>query len=604
MIRRSDLTRHAVCLGMTGSGKTGLCIGLLEDLAAQGVPILAIDPKGDLANLALVFRELTPASFAPWTASPDDAAAAAATWAAAHPDGATAAWLDAVEVRVLSPGSESGTPVDVLTCLTRAPAGLDPEGLRELVTGAVSALLGLIGRPADPLRDPAAILLARLLGDAFARGEELPVDRLIPAVVDPPFTELGFLAVDTFMPRDARLRLAGELNAVVASPAFAPFRTGVPLDVAAWLSPSDGPGRHADPTGSARADDPGADRPAAPHSTARPRTPITVVYLAHLDEPQRQFFLTLLLHRVVAWSRRLPGASDLTALVYLDEVMGLLPPHPKDPPTKWPVLALMKQARAVGVGVMLATQNPVDLDYKALSNAATWLIGRLQTRQDRARVLDGLSTAGVDIGDLDDTLANLPPRTFIVRDGGTPRTVRSRHTYAWLRGPLTRGELSRLPRQAVPNRPTDGLLGAAPPAPDGLPARWLDAPARADLDPHLPPADGVWRPVLVLRWAVRFDDPDFVEDTTVHQLLPGADEDAPVLPIALPDEALLRQAPAGGRYTPLPGWLFARGAVARLKDTLRDRVVREAFTTSPTGDRVVADREDVRALGAAVVWVR
>jgi hypothetical protein len=574
MLTPASLTRHAVCLGMTGSGKTGLCIGLLEDLAAQGVPILAIDPKGDLANLALVFPELTPEAFAPWTSGPAAAADAAAAWAAAHPGGETAAWLERVSVRVLSPGSESGTPVDVLGCLTAAPAGLDPEGLRELVTGAVSALLGLIGRPADPLRDPGAILLARLLGDAFARGESMPLDRLIPAVVDPPFGEIGYLSIDTFLPRDARLALAGDLNAVVASPAFAPFRTGVPLDVGAWLTPGE-------------------------------RAPITVVYLAHLDEPQRQFFLTLLLHRVVAWSRRLPGTPDLRALVYLDEVMGVLPPHPKDPPTKWPVLALMKQARAVGVGVVLATQNPVDIDYKALSNAATWLVGRLQTRQDRARVVDGLASAGVDVGELDDALANLPPRTFLVRDGGPPRTVRSRHTYAFLRGPLTRGELSRLPRVAVDGAASDGLLAAAPPSPDGLPTRWLDPSARDAVAAALGlgPPDGVWRPVLVARWAVRFDDPGWVEDTTTHQVVVGAEEDGEVLPVALPDDAILRRAPVGGRYPPLPGWLFARGAVARWTERLRDRVVREAFMEGPRGERVPAEREDVRGVGVAVVWV-
>jgi hypothetical protein len=530
----TDLARHAVCLGMTGSGKTGLCVGLLEDVAATGVPVLALDPKGDLANMALVFPELVPDAFRPWTPDPEGAAR---TWKAATPPGATAAWARRVEVRVLTPGSESGIPVDVLTTLTRAPRHLlgDPEGLRELVTGAVSALLGLIGRAADPLTDPSAILLSRLLGDAFARGEDLPLDTLIPQVVDPPFSELGYFAVETFLPRPERLALAKALNTVVASPAFAPWRQGAPLDVGAWLTPA-------------------------------PRTPVTVLYLAHLDEAQRMFFVTLLMHQVVAWSRRQPGSSALRALVYFDEVMGYLPPHPRNPTSKWPVLALMKQARAVGVGVMLCTQNPVDLDYKAMSNAATWLVGRLQTRQDRARVLDGLATAGVDTAALEDALAALEPRSFVVRGAGPPRTVRSRHTLAFLRGPLTRGEVARLSGGTAA---AAGLLGAPPPPPDDLPARWLSPAGSAALG--LPAGARVWRPALVARWAVRFRHGGWVQDETVHQLLYPLVEDAAPRAVVV-DDAQVARKPAAGRYAPIPAWLFRRNAVRQVKEAWRDRI--------------------------------
>ena len=567
----ADLTRHAVCLGMTGSGKTGLCVGLLEDLAAAGVPILAVDPKGDLANLALVFPDLDVASFRPWTPDPE---AAARAWRAETPPGATAAWAERVEVRVLTPGSESGTPVDVLTTLTRAPRHLldDPEGLRELVLGAVSALLGLIGRAADPLTDPSAILLARLLGDAFARGDDLPLDTLIPQVVDPPFSDLGFFAVDTFLPRPERLELAKALNAVVASPAFAPWRHGVPLDVGAWLTPA-------------------------------PRAPLTVVYLAHLDEPQRMFFVTLLMHQVVAWSRRQPGATALRALVYFDEVMGYLPPHPRNPTSKWPVLALMKQARAVGVGVVLCTQNPVDLDYKAMGNAATWLIGRLQTRQDRARVLDGLATAGVDTSALDDELAALAPRTFVVRGAGPPRTVRSRHTLAYLRGPLTRADVARLPGAGAhrPRAPADGLLGAPPPPPDDLPARWLEPAGLPALGLPAPAGPIVWRPALVARWSARFRAGGWVHDETMHQLLHPLTDDTPPRPLPV-DDAHVARAPAPGRYAPLPAWLFTRGAVRALREAWRDRIVREQVREGPDGP-VVLDPGDVRPLAWALLWV-
>ena len=572
MLDPDTLTRHAVCLGMTGSGKTGLCVGLLEDLAHRGVPVLAVDPKGDLSNMALVFPELTTEAFRPWTPDPQEACA---TWRAAITPEATRAYLSRVEVRVLSPGSESGTPVDVLTTLTRAPLHLrdDVEGLREWVIGAVSALLGLIGRPADPLTDPAAILLARLLGDAFARGDDLPLDTLIPQVVDPPFTELGYFAVDTVMPRPDRLALAKALNAVVASPAFEPWRRGVPLDVGAWLSA---------PTGG--------------------KTPVTVLYLAHLDEAQRMFFVTLLLYQVVGWSRRQPGARALRALLYMDEVMGYLPPHPRNPTTKWPVLALMKQARAVGVGVMLCTQNPVDLDYKAMSNAATWLVGRLQTRQDRQRVLDGMATAGVDVGDLDDAIAALPPRSFVLRDGAGTRTVRSRHTLAFLRGPLTRGELGALARAVPPATPSDGTLGAPPPPPDELPVRWLDPPGCATLGLTAPSGAVVWRPALVARWAVRFTQAGQVEDRVAHQVLFPLTEDTPPRPIALSDEHIHRKLPAGGRYTTLPAWFFPRGAMSRLREAWRDQATREQVWEGPHG-RVAADRSDVRPLAWALVWV-
>jgi hypothetical protein len=354
----AQLTRHAVCLGMTGSGKTGLCIGLLEDLALAGVPILAIDPKGDLANLALVLNP-TPEAYAGWVPNPE---ATAQAWR----DGLAAAGLDdlqtfrdAVDVRLLTPGSETGAPVDVVSALTALPAGLaaDPEARREYALGAVTALLGLIQHrgAAEALTDPAAILLCRLLEDAFARGEALPLDRLIPAVVDPPISQVGVFHVDTFLPRDERLELAKRLNTVLASPGFTAGRRGAPLDIDAWLAPRDG------------------------------KTPITVLYLAHLDEPGRRFFLTLLLHAVVGWSRRQPGTPDLRACLYLDEVAGWLPPHPANPPTKWPILTLLKQARAVGVGVMLATQNPVDINYKAMSNAGTWLVGRLHQAGPSAR---------------------------------------------------------------------------------------------------------------------------------------------------------------------------------------------------------------------------
>ena len=540
----ASLTRHAVCLGATGSGKTGLCVGLLESLALAGVPVLAIDPKGDLANIALVFDRLTPDRLAPWVPEPE---AVAARWSAAlaaegRSEADLAAFRRSVDVVVLTPGSEAGRPVDVTTALGQAPAGLDAEGRREYVTGAVSALLGLIGRVADPLTDPSAILLARLLGDAFAAGRTLPLEALVTAVVDPPFEYVGQLTLEDFLPRDERLKLARALNAVLSSPAFAPWRQGVPLDVEGWLRPG-------------------------------PRTPVVVVYLAHLDDAQRMFFVTLLLHAVVAWSRRLPGSSALRALVYFDEVMGYLPPHPRNPPSKAPVITLLKQARAVGVGVMLCTQNPVDMDYKAMSNASTWLIGRLATRQDRARVVDGLEDSEA-VGQL---IARLPPRTFVWRGDGGLRALRSRHTLALLRGPLTRREVVMLA-----GRPSADV--AAPALP--VPARWLDPAGLAAVGAGV---TGTFRLLLYGRLQVTFRDgrPPRVEHRAAWADTPG------VLREVVLEDGWLRKRPEEGRYAPVT-W---PEDLAALRERWADEVARTARIDG-------AKRHDVEVLGVVGVWVR
>jgi hypothetical protein len=541
------LTRHAVCLGATGSGKTGLCVGLLESIALHGVPILAIDPKGDLTNIALVLD--TPDRLAPWI--PDEAArrAIVADWARALQDegrgGDPARFRSTVDVSVLTPGSEAGIPVDVLTALTAPPRDLDPEGLREYVTGAVAALLGLIRREGDPLTDPAAILLARLLGDAFAAGRPLPLEALIPAVVDPPFSHVGMFPVDTFLPREERVDLARALNAVVSSPAFAPWRMGVPLDVEAWLTPVGG------------------------------RTPVRVIYLSHLDDAQRMFFVTLLLHAVVAWSRRLPGAGALRALVYFDEVMGYLPPHPRDPPSKAPVLTLLKQARAVGVGVMLCTQNPVDMDYKAMSNAGTWLVGRLATRQDRSRVVDGLEERE-ELGQL---LSRLPARTFLLRDERGVRVLRSRHTLSVLRGPLTRREVGLL-GQRWSGQPT-APVRVAPPLPGSLPARWLAAEGVAAV------GDGVGEAFRALVYG-RLQVPGGV----VHRAAWGDTLDE-VRELVLEDP-WLRKAPGSGAYGPAPAALHNDVAVTGLAARWAGEVA------IARGLR----RFQVEVVGVVVVWVR
>jgi hypothetical protein len=580
----AELTRHAVCVGMTGSGKTGLCVGLLESLALQGVPVLALDPKGDLANLALALDPANPAEFEPWVdpaeaarqgrSIAEHAAATARAWGEAQArDGLTPDALQArrsgVEVVVHTPGSTAGVPVDVFTALTRAPEGLDPEGLAEYVTGAVSALLSLVGLAGDPLTDPRAILLARVLGDAFARGEAAPFDVLLPRLVDPPFETLGYFSVDEVLPREERTALALALNNVAASPAFRAWLTGVPLDVGAWLQPG--------PSG---------------------KTPLRVLSLAHLDDRQRSFFVTMVLHAVVAWTRRLPGTGALRALVYFDEVMGYLPPHPKDPPTKAPVLTLLKQARAVGVGVVLCTQNPVDVDYKALSNAGTWFVGRLQTQQDRRRVVDGLVAAsgGADPAAVDELLGRLPRRAFVWRTADSPaaQVLRTRQVLCFLRGPLTRAEIGSLGQSWTgPAAPSDGLFGEPPPVPPDVPVRWLAAEAHGALG-LLP--TGVWEPTLYVRFRVVLDVPGFREERVVHRW--GRADAAPVA-TALQDAWLLRREPdGGGRYPAPPAALVG----PRLRREWAEALLLSESAARPDGSVVRPDRADVTVVGWALVW--
>ncbi len=628
----SRLRTHGVVLGMTGSGKTGMSLVLLEELVMAGVPIIAIDPKGDLANLGLVFPELDAAGFGPWVPAGEDAAALAERWTQG-----VAGWgigkervralADRMAVQLFTPGSEAGIPVDVLGALRRPPAATlaDPEALRDLVRDTVGGLLGLIGRRSDPVRDPAHIVLSTVLEQAWSAGEDPDLEAIILRLVDPPFAKVGVFPLDRFFPPDERMDLAMALNGVVAAPSFAPWTQGAPMDVDALLQP-------------------GA------------RTPVSIFNIAHLDETQRHFFVGLLLGRLLAWSRAQPGTEELRALVFFDEVAGYLPPHPKSPPSKGPLLTMMKQARAVGLGVVLATQNPVDLDYKALSNAGLWCIGRLQTPQDRDRVLKGVGAPH-----LDDTVQGLKKREFLLHlvGKGEPRVFGTRHAMCYLRGPFTRREVATFvartgampaaPRAAALPPPVAGPpplpVGAPPPLPAGGPppiptggpppvpvarawgapppipaaAAWTGAtappPAPADgtlpgpppsdvpqrfLDPRVvfgarladvfgghaqpPRPDGrlVYQPALWADLSLRFDEARFGFDL-VH------DEHRIWFPLGdrldTPRAAALEtgdtaEAPApGGRFAPLPTWL---DEASELKE-LERRVVEDLYRTESRG---------------------
>ena len=433
-----DLTTHAVCVGMTGSGKTGLCLSLIEEALLDGVPVIAIDPKGDLGNLLLAFPDLEASSFRPWVdestaarkgLSPDEFAEKTADlWR-----NGLASWgegperiqqyNDACERLIFTPGASHGIPVTVLKSFDAPPKEVieDRDAFGERVSSAVSGLLALLGIDADPVRSEEHIFLSNLLKHAWEQGRNLGIAELIGEIFEPPFDKVGVLPLEQFYPEKKRAKLAMELNNLLASPSFAGWMQGQPLDVKQLLHNENG----------------------------KPR--LSIVSIAHLDDSQRMFFVTILLNEVLAWMRTQPGTGSLRALLYMDEVFGYFPPI-GNPPSKQPMLTLLKQARAFGLGVVLATQNPVDLDYKGLSNCGTWFLGRLQTERDKARVIEGLEGASAQAGSsfdkqaMEATLAALGSRVFLMNNvhDDAPRVFHTRWAMSYLSGPLSRGQIERL----------------------------------------------------------------------------------------------------------------------------------------------------------------
>jgi len=431
----ADLTTHAVVTGMTGSGKTGLCITLLEEAALAGIPAIIIDPKGDLTNLLLHFPDLVPQDFQPWI-DPEMARRAGKTLDQLAMD-ASSSWKNglqewgippervlalknAAQFAIFTPGSDAGIPVSVLSSLT-APALAwkeNRESLREKISSTVTALLGLVGyEDIDPLRSREHILLANIFENAWSQGKDVELTELILQTQTPPFAKLGAFPVDTFFPAKDRMELAMVLNNILAAPAFETWREGQSLDVQKLLFTDDGHPRH------------------------------SIFYLAHLSDAERMFFVTLLFSAVESWMRTQSGASSLRALLYMDEIFGYLPPQ-RNPPSKQPLLRMLKTARAFGLGLLLATQNPVDVDYKALSNAGTWLIGKLQTEQDKNRLLDGLESAsgGLQRGVFDKLISSLGKRVFVLHNihASEPKLFQSRWAMNFLAGPLTRAQIPAL----------------------------------------------------------------------------------------------------------------------------------------------------------------
>lgn len=555
LLQSKQLTTHAVVLGMTGSGKTGLSIGLLEEAALDGIPVLAIDPKGDLGNLALAFPRLAAADFAPWVdpeaASREGISIDALAEKSARDwrdglerwgqDGARIARLRAAsEVRIYTPGSSAGVPLAMLRSFDAPAAGADADAVRERIVNTTASLLGLLGIEADPLQSREHVLVSRILHDAWQAGQGLDLAGLIGAVQRPAFDRIGVLDLESFYPAKERAGLAMALNNLLASPGAAAWAEGEPLDIARLLYTPEG----------------------------KPRT--AIVSIAHLGDAERMFVVASLLTALVGWMRAQGGTSSLRALCFMDEIHGYFPPT-ANPPSKPPMLTLLKQARAFGLGMVLATQNPVDLDYKGLSNCGTWFLGRLQTERDKLRVLDGLEGANggpFDRAGMERTLSSLAPRRFVLHSVYAPAAVtfETRWTMSYLRGPVTREEIKRLsgpPPASPPARVEAPRVG---PTPARVPAA-ARPPLPVDLAEAFIGQGGAYVPHALVVARVHYVDAKAKVDAWVDLVVaapPGADGPDWGGASAV-DRAWLRDAPAVGTSfePPPPGWL-RKGAATQL----------------------------------------
>ncbi len=431
-----DLTTHAVIIGMTGSGKTGLAIGLLEEALIDNIPVIAIDPKGDLPNLLLTFPSLRSEDFLPWVDEQDAlkkgltpeqcAAKQAQSWQKGLADWGQspdriARLRDAADVAVYTPGSNAGLPVSVLRNFAAPSPGIiqDIDLFRERIQSTTTSLLALLGMDADPITSREHILIANIFESVWMTGKALDLAGLIRAVQNPPYQRIGVIDLESFFPPRERFALAMKLNNLLAAPGFETWLQGPPLDIGRFLYTDSG----------------------------KPRASIFTI--SHLSDPERMFFVSTLLNEVLGWMRMQPGTSSLRAVLYMDEIFGYFPPV-KNPPSKAPLLTLLKQARAFGLGVVLATQNPVDLDYRGLSNTGTWFIGRLQTEQDKERVLAGLQgaagSAAFNRTDIEKILSGLEQRVFLLHNvhETEPLVFESRWVLSYLRGPVTRQQIKVL----------------------------------------------------------------------------------------------------------------------------------------------------------------
>lgn len=500
-VKTSNLTTHGVIVGMTGSGKTGLGIILLEEILLSGKPALILDPKGDMGNLLLTFPDLDGESFQPWLENSDskeDAKKTANFWKEGLSSwGITGKRIqelrDKVEFGLYTPGSTSGIPLNIVGSLRAPKESQSVELLRDEIEGYVSSLLALIGIEGDPISNREHILLSNLIEHSWNKGQDLDLAKLLGQIQDPPIRKLGVIDIDSFFPKKDRVSLALKINGLLASPSFGTWMEGTPLDINQLLYSDSG----------------------------KPKA--AIISMAHLSDAERQFVVTLVLSKLITWMRTQPGTDDLRTLVYMDEVFGFVPPTQK-PPSKKPILTILKQARAFGVGLVLSTQNPVDIDYKALSNTGTWMIGRLQTERDKARLMDGLSSASgdADIKEIDRMISALGKRQFMYHStkSSTPQLFSTRWAMSYLKGPLTRDEIQTLtkdaPERNVPQQeaqtstshvdPTDTASSVAPTVASNTPVFFLHPSAEWDEVDAIDADSKRYAAALVARVHLLFDD--------------------------------------------------------------------------------------------------
>jgi hypothetical protein len=484
-----DLTTHGVIIGMTGSGKTGLAIGLLEEAAMDRIPVIAIDPKGDLANLLLTFPELAPEDFRPWVnedvarqrgQEPDEfAREQAELWR----NGLEGWGQDGERIRrlrkqadfaIYTPGSAAGRQVSVLRSFAVPGQAVlaDADALRDRIQSTVTSLLALMGIQADPIRSREHILLSNILQNAWEHGQSLELGHLIEAIQRPPFTRVGVMELESFYPSKDRFELALRLNGILASPGFQAWMEGEPLHIPSFLYTPEG----------------------------KPR--VSIFSIAHLSDDERMFFVAMLLNEIVSWMRGQSGTSSLRALVYMDEIFGFFPPS-ANPPSKPPMLTLLKQARAFGVGMLLATQNPVDLDYKGLGNTGSWFIGRLQTDRDKARIMDALQGAmtgsnTLSRAELDRLISGLAQRVFLLHNvhDGAPTLFETRWVMSYLAGPMTLHQLRILARGGDAEGAGRGAPADAAPADPVAGAEAAVAPGAMELERAATASPATPRPFL------------------------------------------------------------------------------------------------------------
>ena len=572
-----DLTTHAVCVGMTGSGKTGLCLSLLEEAAIDGIPAICIDPKGDLGNLLLAFPDLLPENFRPWIdpadatragLSPDDyAKKMAKVWkdglaAWGQPPERIKRFRDAVDISIYTPASNAGLPLTVMKSFSVPNEKIlnDTEAMRERIGSAASGLLALLGIDADPLQSKEHILLSTILDRSWREGKDVDLAGLIRLIQKPNFTKVGVMDVESFYPSKDRFGFAMKLNNLMASPGFQAWLEGESLDIQRLLYTPEG----------------------------KPR--LTIISIAHLSDSERMFFVTILLNEMVAWMRSQSGTSSLRAILYMDEIFGYFPPS-ANPPSKTPMLRLLKQARAFGLGVVLATQNPVDLDYKGLSNAGTWFLGRLQTERDKARVLEGLEGASAaagaqfDRGKMEKILAGLGNRVFLMNNvhDDHPVVFQSRWALSFLRGPIDRDQIASLMAEKKSGMPAsegpaiamlgkNSAGGSHPVLPPGINETFLVRQTSLLGDAKL-----LYRPGLLASVRVRFAQAaagiDTQQDMTVF--LPAVDKVSPSMfddaTIEIEEEPERQEHPDNeGGFATLPADLNRAKTFTDLQSALKD----------------------------------